>query len=63
MIITAASTVVLMYSLLYAPNDPTVFRHSSADGRDLLEFGLFNIFSLPHGDRYERKMPLCCINR
>lgn len=57
MIITAASTVVLMYSLLYAPNDPTILGILLLTAGIFLNLGYSTFLAYPMGLTTKEKCP------
>lgn len=57
MVITAASTVVLMYSLLYAPNDPTVLGIVLLMAGIFLNLGYSTFLAYPMGITTKEKCP------
>jgi len=57
MIITAASTVVLMYSLLYAPNDPTILGILLLAAGIFLNLGYSTFLAYPMGIASQEKYP------
>lgn len=57
MIITAASTVVLMYSLLYAPNDPTILGIVLLTAGIFLNLGYSTFLAYPMGITTKEKCP------
>jgi len=57
MIITAASTVVLMFSLLYAPNDPTILGILLLTAGIFLNLGYSTFLAYPMGIASKEKCP------
>lgn len=57
MIITAASTVVLMYSFLYAPNDPTILGILLLTAGVFLNLGYSTFLAYPMGITTKEKCP------
>jgi MFS transporter, ACS family, glucarate transporter len=57
MLITAASTVVFMYSLLYAPNDPTILGFLLLTAGIFLNLGYSTFLAYPMGITTKEKCP------